>query len=1056
MAVRTASIKVQIEGYSEYRSTIANLNAQNKLLETSLKDLDREYANDAKNADYLAQRENLLAYQREINNQKLAATEKVLASARAKMLEYENAVAKSKAKLDEINQAIQDYAEGNYKGDKSLEELTKEQEKATRELAENTRQYTSAINEVNKLTKEKALEEQAFEGTKDEVKEETKEVEDNTQALSDNHQAADKLEQLLKKAVGFGIFAKAAKDAKDAVKDAFDSFVDFEAAFTNVEKTVDGSKKQLADLKDEIMDMSSRLPYSTTEISNVASIAGQLGIETPKIAKFTETMLGLGVATNITADEAATMLAQFQNVTGFDINKIDNLSSTIIHLGNNSATTEKNIMEMAQRFASAGTLAGMSAPDILGMATALSSMGVNAEAGGTSLSKLTQKIQSAVETNNKDLKQFAKVAGVSAKDFAKAWRENPVEAIELFVKGLHDTYEEGDPVLQLLDDVGLKEVRLRNAVQALATSEKDLAYYVDMSNQAFKSTASYDQEVGRFLGTTQSSIEVLKNNLELLKIQVGESLAPAFDRLIEAAGDIIGVISDFLTKNPFILEGISLLIDGITALINWFGIGFTELDMLNKSLSGYTGNVERFGEVAVGTKDAINDTTRAYADQTKAIDDTYAAAQPYLEIIQDIEADGKVTREEQEKYNEAISKLQELYPDLNIEIDKHTGKIQGGVQALKDEIEAWKQKAFIEAAQTRIVALYEQEIKASEELAKNNKEWKKVKDDIKNAEKELSGYKDRQKELEDLMNGMSSDDQMWQIYMAEWIKLEDQVGDTERKIHGFKQTQADLEVAMKADKDAINDCQEAIKNMENATINATKAEKDAATQAKETAKANKEQADSYDQSKKAAEGGEKTIKAYINGQQKEMTGEQWRNYVLQLKKQREAALNGDEEAKRLGKSLAKNYGEGFKESSSVLKSAIQNTLSKLKTKIKVTQKPGGQVGMDVLFAAKGGIVDRATPAIVGEAGPEAIIPLKKLPDLMEKMMANQNTMARFDKSSNSKEANDINTITTLLKNYLPQLSNQQVVIDGNRLVGAIAPKMDTYFTNQQLAMERGM
>ena len=109
----------------------------------------------------------------------------------------------------------------------------------------------------------------------------------------------------------------------------------------------------------------------------------------------------------------------------------------------------------------------------------------------------------------------------------------------------------------------------------------------------------------------------------------------------------------------------------------------------------------------------------------------------------------------------------------------------------------------------------------------------------------------------------------------------------------------------------------------------------------------------------------------------------------------------------------------------------------------------------VAMFAEGGVVNRATPAIVGEAGTEAIIPLKKLPDIMTKYMQNQQSMSNFYGARSSSQQRDVDTIVSLLNRYLPKMSNQQVVLDSNKLVGTLAPKMDTYFTNQLIAEGRG-
>lgn len=112
--------------------------------------------------------------------------------------------------------------------------------------------------------------------------------------------------------------------------------VQWESSVASMAKTIDATPAEFDALSGSIRDMALEIPMSAASLAELAATAGQLGIETPNIAEFTETVAAMGVSTNITAQEAASAFARIANITGMSQDDFDRLGSSIVELGKHS------------------------------------------------------------------------------------------------------------------------------------------------------------------------------------------------------------------------------------------------------------------------------------------------------------------------------------------------------------------------------------------------------------------------------------------------------------------------------------------------------------------------------------------------------------------------------------------------------------------------------------------------------------------------------------------------------------------------------------------------
>ena len=320
--------------------------------------------------------------------------------------------------------------------------------------------------------------------------------------------------------------------------------IDFESAFAGVKKTVDATDAELEEFRDGIRDMAKEMPQSASQIAEVAEAAGQLGIQNKNLLSFTEVMSNLGVATNMSATEAATSLARLANITQMPQENFDRLGSTIVALGNNLATTESEITEMGLRLAGAGKQVGMSEDQILGLAGALSSVGIEADAGGSSVSTVMTKIQLAVEKGGESLEQFADVAGMSSAEFKQAFEEDAAQALVAFVKGLGTMEERGKSAIGTLDDMEITEIRQRDALLRLASAGDVLAESLDIASSAWEENTALTKEAEQRYETLESRLQILKNNVADLGITFYDSIRDPLKSTVDEGIVYVDRLSD--------------------------------------------------------------------------------------------------------------------------------------------------------------------------------------------------------------------------------------------------------------------------------------------------------------------------------------------------------------------------------------------------------------------------------------------------------------------------------------------------------------------------------
>lgn len=458
--------------------------------------------------------------------------------------------------------------------------------------------------------------------------------------------------------------------------------IDFEDSFAGVKKTVDATPEQLSKIKQGIIDLSTTgidgrgaIPQTTTELNELAAAGGQLGISQENIIDFTEVMAQMGSATNLVGEEGAATLARFQNVMGVGQNEIRNIGSAIVDLGNHSATTESEIAEMALRMGKYGSSVRMSAADVLGYSAALSSLGIEAQMGGSAIGRTWLSIETAVASGGEGLTKFAKYSGKSAEEFKKQWNTDSSGAFNGLLKGL----QSAENLTVALDDLGINNTQDIQAMMALVNGYDLVTESVNRSNTAYQENTALQEEFNAKNETTASKLANTKNNIIEAARSIGETMLPSIQ-------DASTTVADFA-------KGLSQMDDEQKRVVVNTGATVIAIGAISKvsagAIKGVGGIVEAVGNIKKAF--SAGGALAKFAPTLASIGSVAGPAALAVAGIATAAIGGKVAYDKwyqsQYRWSEGLSEGNEKVKE-SLEKYKSLNEVQGQIKSLKMVIES--------------------------------------------------------------------------------------------------------------------------------------------------------------------------------------------------------------------------------------------------------------------------------------------------------------------------------------------------------------------------------
>ena len=486
---------------------------------------------------------------------------------------------------------------------------------------------------------------------------------------------------------------------------AIQSAEEIDSAYRDMRKTVDGTEADFERLRQAAVDFSTTHVTSADQILQIQAIGGELGVATEDLQTFAETVSNLDVATDLDAETAATALGQLDNIMN-DLSgaTMPQFSDALVRLGNNGASTESQIIDIAKRIGSMASIIDMSTPDVLAWASSIASTGQNAEAAGTAISNTMADIESAVASGGDSLMAFAEVSGMSAQEFASAWESDPSTAMRSFIEGLNGIEEDGGSATATLSGLGITATRQVQAIEGLMQTIGGLDDNLRMSNDAWNGVSDKWGEAGDAANEASKkaegfsgSLSRLQNMAQVLGSEIGESLVPFIDLL----ADVLGDATEWFVDLPDAVQTFISALGGMTAAVGPMLLIGRAIGSLKEDLNGFLSPItsassatEAFTNVLGGLKGGliglgIGAATVAIGAFATACYDAYEEQRRFNESVEDF-SDASSDSSSLMDYSGGIADIGAEAEASSVSLDALSDSMERHAEAMQQNTEAAK------------------------------------------------------------------------------------------------------------------------------------------------------------------------------------------------------------------------------------------------------------------------------------------------------------------------------------------------------------------------------
>ncbi|MDO9103382.1 MAG: phage tail tape measure protein [Methylovulum sp.] len=297
---------------------------------------------------------------------------------------------------------------------------------------------------------------------------------------------------------------------------------DFESVFADAKKVIDGTDEELTRIEKTIKRISiTEIPLPLSGLVDIAKSGGQLGIAVQDIEDYTKTVSQTAVAFDILANEAGQSIGTLTNVFQEPLSEVKLLIDQINVLGDTTAATERDILDVIRYVGGLGKTVGLTKGDIAALSATMLSLGKAPEIARTSIVGLLTAMATG-ENRGKEFNDSLKSLGITSEQLANNLKENPRQALLDFLS-LIDQSNEKTKVLSGLFGLGTDATSIGELSSSLAVLKTNIAKVSDEASVAGSALRAFEARAN----TLDNKLQLASNAVAVFSVNVGNPfLAP--------------------------------------------------------------------------------------------------------------------------------------------------------------------------------------------------------------------------------------------------------------------------------------------------------------------------------------------------------------------------------------------------------------------------------------------------------------------------------------------------------------------------------------------------